>query len=125
RSTTEYPSNGCSEQRKGPADRSTGPSFFQRRSGLAAVAHEPQKEQEQVDEVEVELEGAEDGALRRNFARSDREIDAFDDLSVVSRQAREHEDADRAHNQIERGARVAGEQGDTHVDEQGNEDADQ
>src|SRR5215213_8091527 len=43
---------GAHEKRAGVAP---GPSFFSAAEALAAVAHEPQQEQEHVDEVEIQL----------------------------------------------------------------------
>src|SRR5436305_13650394 len=47
-------------KKKGRRIRSAGPLLFSVRLALAAVAHEPQQEQEHVDEVEVQVERAHD-----------------------------------------------------------------
>src|SRR3569833_1886927 len=70
-------------------------------SALPAVAHEAQQEQEHVHEVEIEAEGAENGAFHRHLAIANREVDALDDLRIVGGQAGEHEHANRAHQQVE------------------------
>src|SRR5690242_8164009 len=98
-------------QKEGPADCSTGPLFLRVLSlRLAAVAHEPQQEEEHIHEVEIEPECAKDTEPRSGFSTAAHaEVDALDHLRVVSGQTREDEHADRAHCQIECRAWMASE----------------
>src|SRR5438270_3403339 len=90
-------------KRKGQRIRSAGPSFLLVLCRqLAALPHEAEQEQEHVDEVEVEVERADDGRLRHGLAiPGNREIDALDLLRVVHHQSGENQNTDRADAEVQ------------------------
>src|SRR5262249_2548755 len=76
-------------------------SYFGR-GRLAAAAEDPQQADDEVDEVEVEGERAEDRELLRGVAVGDAlRADLLDLLHVVRRQAGEDDHAEDAEDQVE------------------------
>ena len=89
---------------------------------LFTVSHNPQQHQKQVDEVEIEGEGADDGAFAHNAGFQTRGLGqghVFQPLGVVDSQADEKKDPDVADDHGHSGAL------EKQVDHRGDNDADQ
>src|SRR6266542_1428210 len=85
--------------KKGPADRSAGPSLIDCAEALAAVAHEAQQEHEHVHKVEVQVQRPHDDRLAHHVGALHVSVGALDLLRVVSGEASEDEHAKRADRQ--------------------------
>ena len=70
---------------------------------LFAVAEQLQQHQEQVDEVEVEAQGAHDGLLGGNFTRVAFVVHFLDLLGVVGGQAGKHQNTDHGDGELQGG----------------------
>lgn len=71
---------------------------------LSSPAENPQEEEEEVDEIQVQLQGTEDGkahVIRLGQAVSVLVAPAFDDLGVVGGQADKHGHADVGNNPVQ------------------------
>ena len=94
------PARGRSGPGRGPSAACRGGAAPDR---LVPAADQPEHEQEQVDEVQVELERADDGRLLHR-AGLRREVARLDPLDVVGGQGREQHDADDRDDEGDRAA---------------------